>query len=134
MSYQFNPTSRLTVFGDYVDTNIRNNDDNLPRIPPGRLGVRYELDAGPLSGDLEYVHTFAQNKLALYETRTAGYGLLNATLAYRFDMGPAKGVECAINSEMRGAVAVLPPPSFVHPPLCLEASARRHCRSGAALL
>lgn len=93
VSYQFDPASRLTVFGDYVDTNIRHNDDNLPRIPPGRLGARYEYTNGPVSGDLEYYHTFEQNKVASYETRTQGYDMLNATLSYRLDLGGAKNVE-----------------------------------------
>ncbi len=93
VSYQFDPASRLTMFGDYVDTNIRNSDDDLPRISPGRLGGRYSYDTGPLNGELEYYHTFEQDKVASYETRTPGYDMLNATLAYRFDLGQAKAVE-----------------------------------------
>lgn len=93
VSYQFDPASRLTVFGDYVDTNIKNNDDNLPRISPGRLGGRYNYTAGPISGEVEYYHTFEQDKIASYETRTPGYEMLNATLSYRFDLGQAKAVE-----------------------------------------
>lgn len=93
VSYQFGPASRLTVFGDYVDTNVRNNDDNLPRISPGRLGARYNHGAGPLNGELEYYHTFEQDKIAVYETRTPGYEMLNATLSYRFDLGQTKAVE-----------------------------------------
>jgi iron complex outermembrane receptor protein len=93
VSYQFNPASRLTVFGDYVDTNISNNDNNLPRISPGRLGARYEHTAGPVSGDVEYYRTFKQDKVASYETATPGYDMLNATLSYRFDLEQAKAVE-----------------------------------------
>lgn len=93
MSYQLTAASRVTVFGDYVVTNIRSDDDNLPRIPPGRLGARYEHKAGALSGDVEYSHTFGQSKVASYETRTSGYDLLNATLSYRFDLGQAKSVQ-----------------------------------------
>lgn len=93
VSYQFTPGSRVTVFGDYVDAELKNEDDNLPRIPPGRLGARYNLDSGPVSGDVEYFHTFEQDKVASYETRTPGYDMLNATLSYRFDLGRAKAVE-----------------------------------------
>lgn len=93
VSYQLTPASRITVFGDYVGTNIRSDDDNLPRIPPGRLGARFEHKVGALSGDVEYSHTFGQSKAASYETRTSGYGLLNATLSYRFDLDQAKAVE-----------------------------------------
>ena len=84
MSYRFSQNSRVTVFGDYVDTNLKTENDNLPRISPGRLGARYDWGRGPLSANVEYYHTFKQDKVALYETPTEGYGMLNATIAYRF--------------------------------------------------
>lgn len=49
----------------------------MPRIPTGRLGTRYELTAGAVSGDVEYYHTFTQDNFASYETRTSGYDMLN---------------------------------------------------------
>lgn len=93
VSYRFTPKSQVTVFGDYVDAKLKKENDNLPRIPPGRLGARYEHSAGPLTGDLEYFHTFGQNKVASYETRTGGYDMLNATLSYRFNVGQDRAVE-----------------------------------------
>src|SRR5690606_2611472 len=72
VSYQFTPASRITVFGDYVDAKLKSEDDNLPRIPPGRLGARYEGNWGPLSADLEYYRTFGQDRVASYETTTDG--------------------------------------------------------------
>ncbi|PSJ42045.1 TonB-dependent receptor domain-containing protein [Allosphingosinicella deserti] len=93
VSYAFTPSSRITMFGDYVDAELKRENDNPPRIPPGRLGARYDLVAGPISGDVEYYRTFAQDKVAAYETRTPGYDMLNATLSYRFDLGQAKAVE-----------------------------------------
>ena len=96
VGYQVTPASRVTVFGDYVDAKLKSENDNLPRIPPGRPGARYEHSAGPLSGDVEYYHTFEQDKVASYETRTPGYDMLNATLGYRFDLGQEKAVELYI--------------------------------------
>ncbi|WP_303758811.1 TonB-dependent receptor domain-containing protein [Sphingobium yanoikuyae] len=94
VSYQLAPASRVTVFGDYVNAKLKSENDNLPRIPPGRIGARYEHSAGPLTGDLEYFHTFAQDKFASYETRTGGYDMVNATLSYRLDIGQGdKSVE-----------------------------------------
>lgn len=93
MSYQLTPQSRMTVFGDYVCATLKSENDSLPRIPPGRLGARYEQSVGALSGDIEYYRTFGQNKVASYETPTPGYDMLNATLSYRFDLGRAKSVE-----------------------------------------
>lgn len=93
ISHQITPESRITVFGDYVDAELRDAPDNLPRIPPGRLGARYDLATGPVSADIEYYHSFAQSKVASYETRTPGYAMVNATLSYKFDLGGAKAVE-----------------------------------------
>jgi iron complex outermembrane receptor protein len=93
ISYQITPQSRATVFGDYVDAKLKSENDNLPRIPPARLGARYDLALGPVSGHVEYYHVFEQDKVASYETRTSGYDMLNATLSYRFDLGRAKSVE-----------------------------------------
>jgi iron complex outermembrane recepter protein len=93
VSYQFTPAARFTVFGDAVDADLKDAHDNLPRIPPGRLGVRYEGSWGPLSADLESSYSFAQNSVASYETRTSGYNIVNATLSYRFDIGGLKSVE-----------------------------------------
>lgn len=93
VSYRLAPESLVTVFGDYVDAVLRTGGDNLPRIPPARLGARYEGDWGPLSADLEYYRTFAQTEIAAYETRTDGYDMLNATVAYRLAVGNGRSVE-----------------------------------------
>jgi len=42
---------------------------------------------------VDYYHTFEQDKIASYETRTPGYDMLNATLSYRFDLGQTRAVE-----------------------------------------
>src|SRR3546814_14111432 len=57
------------------------------------LGARYQWTHGPASADLEYYRTFAQNRVASYETRTEGYDMLNATMSYRLDVGSGKSVE-----------------------------------------
>lgn len=94
VSYRLSPASRFTVFGDYVATDLVNaDDDRLPRIPPARLGVRYEHAAGPLSADVEYYRTFEQDKVALYETPTDGYNMVNATIAYSIDTGSGVDME-----------------------------------------
>lgn len=93
VSHRLDLRSRITVFGDYVHADLTSENDNLPRISPGRLGGRYEFTGGPVTADVEYHHTFAQDHIARSETRTAGYDMVNATLAYRFDMGTGKGVE-----------------------------------------
>ncbi|KAF1711314.1 hypothetical protein CSC70_05220 [Pseudoxanthomonas kalamensis DSM 18571] len=86
ISRQFDGGHTLSLFGDYVRTKFKNEDDNLPRIPPGRLGTRYAWSSGPFSADVEYYHTFSQDRIASYETKTDGYDMLNATFAYRFEL------------------------------------------------
>ncbi|MEX0298536.1 MAG: TonB-dependent receptor, partial [Kordiimonas sp.] len=92
ISHELSENARLTVFGDYVSAKVSGEEgisadlsgagDNLPRIPPGRLGARYEWDSGRLFVDIEYSHTFGQNKVASYETTTDGYDMVNATVTY----------------------------------------------------
>ncbi|WP_101927651.1 MULTISPECIES: TonB-dependent receptor domain-containing protein [Luteimonas] len=93
VSVQLDPEHRLTLFGDYVRGTLESEDDNLPRIPPGRLGVRHAWSSGPFSADAEYYHTFSQARIATYETRTDGYDMLNGTVAYRLDLTPRQSAE-----------------------------------------
>ena len=60
---------------------------NLPRIPPMRasLGLRYQ--GSSLSASAEVRRYFEQDDVAVYETTTDGYTLVNATVAYRFIFG-----------------------------------------------
>lgn len=93
ISYRINDVSLVTLFGDYVRAELSDEDDELPRIPPGRLGVRYDWKSGPVSADLEYYHTFKQDRFASYETETDGYDMVNATLAYTVDRGEERDLQ-----------------------------------------
>lgn len=86
ISFQLNDANRTTVFGDHVRAKLKTEDDNVPRIPPGRLGVRHQWSSGPYAADAEYYRTFSQDRIASYETRTSGYDMLNATISYRLDL------------------------------------------------
>ncbi len=79
----------VTFFGDLVRGRLRHNQGWLPRIPSDRLGLRLDqrLLEG-LDGQLEFYRTRHQNKVAAYETRTAGYSMLNASLSYDGLAGP----------------------------------------------
>src|SRR5690606_16028198 len=91
--HQFTPGMAVSLFGDYVRAKLKHGLGNLPRIPAGRLGARADGRWGPLSADVEYYHVFEQGKVASYETRTPGYDMLNATLAYRLELGPKANAE-----------------------------------------
>jgi iron complex outermembrane receptor protein len=89
-SYRFNSNYSATVLGDYVcaqlDGNTNAVSNNLPRIPAARLGTRINADwpalGGSIGGAMEYFHVFKQDDIANYEAPTAGYNLINASLAY----------------------------------------------------
>ncbi|RYZ83901.1 MAG: TonB-dependent receptor [Moraxellaceae bacterium] len=89
-SYRFNSNYSATVLGDYVraqlDGNTNAASNNLPRIPAARLGTRINADwqalGGSIVGSMEYFHLFKQDDIADYEAPTAGYNLINASLAY----------------------------------------------------
>ncbi len=93
ISHQVNDESRIAFFGDYVHARLKSEDDNLPRIPPGRIGVRYDWNSGPFAAGFEYYRTFAQDKVASYETETDGYDMLGATAAFQLDLPSGRSVE-----------------------------------------
>lgn len=95
---QVTPDFALSVFGDYVRAKLKGGLGDLPRIPAGRLGARADGKWGPLSGDVEYYHVFDQGKVASFETRTPGYDMLNATLAYRLQLGPKADAELFVRA------------------------------------
>ena len=55
---------------------------NLPRIPASRVGLRFDANWNAWEGQVEWVQTARQNRVAAFETATPGFGMLNASLAY----------------------------------------------------
>lgn len=82
LRHSFSDGFSAAVFGDYVRAKFDNGAGSLPRIPAGRLGVRGDYHQGPWSVDLEYIRTFEQEHIAAFETRTDGYDMVNATVAF----------------------------------------------------
>lgn len=76
-----NDTIDVSVFGDYVRARLVNSD-NLPRIPPGRLGGRIDARHEGWSGFVQLYHVFGQGHVAPLETGTPGYTMLNAGISY----------------------------------------------------
>ncbi len=90
ITHQLTDALSVTVFGDFVRADLSGEDDELPRIPPGRVGVRHDWTSGPLSADIELIRTFGQDRVAAYESETDGYNIVNATLSYQLDGGDRK--------------------------------------------
>lgn len=91
--YEFSPQFAASVFGDYVRAKFKDGQGNLPRIPAGRLGARADAHVGAFTADAEYYHVFEQGKVASYETTTPGYDMINATVAYKLDLGANRSAE-----------------------------------------
>ncbi|HGO5810138.1 TPA: TonB-dependent receptor [Mannheimia haemolytica] len=104
IGYLFTPNYRLAVFGDYVRGKLVNlpniamsyniwtgevdkwasqPDISAPRIPPLRLGARFNADFNlNWSGMLEYYRVFAQKKVSKYEQVTPGHHQVNLGVTY----------------------------------------------------
>lgn len=90
VTHDFRPGLSATVFGDYVQAELSEGGD-LPRIPAGRLGARGDFRQGSLSGNLEYVRVFKQDRIADFETVTPGYNMINGTIAHDVTVGDFDG-------------------------------------------
>ena len=73
----------LRLWGDWVRARLQQGGD-LPRIPPGRLGMELEYNRGPWHADLDLVNTFAQDQTAGLETVTPAYLLLDTGISYEW--------------------------------------------------
>jgi len=62
-------------------------DRNLPRIPAARLGARLDANWGQLHGQVEFYRVNRQDKVADFESATAGYNMLNVGTHYTLRLG-----------------------------------------------
>lgn len=82
-SYQFNPIVKATLYGDYVRGSLRHHGGSLARIPAARVGVRTDFTWNNWQAYLNYTQHFSQNRIADYESRTAGYAMFGAGVSYK---------------------------------------------------
>lgn len=73
----------LTVFGDAVRARL-SDGSALPRIAPARAGLRLDTQwsNNAWNAHIEWMHTARQNRVAAFETSTAGFGMLGLGLSY----------------------------------------------------
>ena len=74
---------------DYIRGTLRTTDEPLPRMPPlrGRVGLRYQLDAFQVGGEMVLVAE--QDRISTGETATGGYQLMRLFGSYSFTAGRA---------------------------------------------
>ena len=85
LTWRFAPAQQLEVFADSVRAELKSGGD-LPRTPPMKAGVSYQYQGENWSGQFGLTHYAKQDKIAVDETVTAGYTLLDANISYDFDL------------------------------------------------
>lgn len=75
-------TINVDALGDYVRANIV-DEGPAPRIPAPRVLGGIEAQSERITGRLEAEHVFVQNRTAAFETRTAPYTMVNATVSLK---------------------------------------------------
>ena len=76
---------RISVDGvaDYVEATIADDGGPVPRIPPLRILGGIEAANAMFEGRVEAEHVFEQDRIADFETPTAAFTLVNASLTIR---------------------------------------------------
>ncbi|GAC16412.1 TonB-dependent receptor [Aliiglaciecola lipolytica] len=76
---------RLETFADITKAEL-SNGENLPRIPPARIGFGLHFESDYWHAELGATYNAKQDNIAEYETETAGYTLVNAAFNYYIDV------------------------------------------------
>jgi len=85
LTWRFAPAQQLEFFADSVRAELKSGGD-LPRTPPMKAGVSYQYQGENWSGQFGLTHYGKQDKIAIDETVTAGYTLVDANVSYDFDL------------------------------------------------
>lgn len=73
----------LTGMADYTRADLLNGGGPVPRIPPLRMIGGIEANASRIGGRIEVERASAQRRVAAFETDTAGWTMVNASLTWR---------------------------------------------------
>lgn len=74
----------LRLWGDMVRARLTRGED-VPRIPPARLGIHWDLSHGPWSARLSATYALDQDRAGANQDNTDGYTRLDAYLSYGRD-------------------------------------------------
>jgi iron complex outermembrane recepter protein len=77
----------LELSGDTVRAERRDTGAPLPRIPASRFGGGLRYQGTSLSGSLFVRRTQSQDRFAEFETATAAYTMVDASVGYRLISG-----------------------------------------------
>ena len=84
-------SAALTFLADTVALTIDvSGNDNVPLVPPARVGMGLRVERGRYSADLDYLHVFEQSDHADFELPTDAYEDLRLHLAAEYELGNAR--------------------------------------------
>ena len=77
-----------TLWGDIIQAELKSGE-YLPRTPPKRIGMYWELRRNAWAGKLSTSHNFQQDHTSFGETTTGSYTLLDAEVTYTWTLNGA---------------------------------------------
>jgi iron complex outermembrane receptor protein len=86
----------MRLYGDLVRGELRTGGD-LPRMPPARIGARFQYHDERVLVGLEATRYADQDRVAASETPTDGYGMLNADFRWRVQNAGDMKLEVFVN-------------------------------------
>lgn len=100
--------------GEFVDDDDNgSSNNNIPRLPPLRIGTRLNFERGPFAAYAAALHAADQNDTGPFETETEGYNRIDAGLNYQFKAGDDVGALLFVratnltNQTIRNSVSLL---------------------------
>jgi len=91
--WQVSPVLKTTVFSDYVNAELDDSGEYLPRIPPFRYGARLDYQKNNWSAYFSWTRFDDQEKTAPLEDATKGYEWMDASVTWRI---PSKFSDLAV--------------------------------------
>ncbi len=89
----------LTGLADFVRADLLAGRGHAPRIPPLRAIAGVEANAPHLGGRLELEHVTRQTRVAVNESETPAYSMVNASLSWRpFGEGSNSSIIASVNN------------------------------------
>lgn len=73
----------LSGLADFVRADLLDGGGPVPRIPPVRLQAAIEATGGVIGGRLEVEHVVRASRLAIFETPTPAYTMVNLSASWR---------------------------------------------------
>ena len=82
--YQVSSAFKTSLIADYIRARLVNADenDNLPRIPPMRIGAIMNYQADTFDSEISVSHYFEQDDISELETATDSYTMIDANFNY----------------------------------------------------